>query len=205
MQAVVRAQRPWGLLPDPSSSFWPGAITTTSDSLPPAPAAAAFCSTFCSAVSASPSPTCSLNDATKTHRRIVLKPLCATAGDGSDWRGATMPEMAAAPDETGSERLAAVRNLERALDPAAAEAAELRRRHKEAVELARTGDPETALACLHSLLVNAERLPLCWTRVPPCVARTQHGRACCFPGLQAVQPAGPPVHILQSEAYTTVV
>ncbi len=158
MLAVVRAQQPWGLLPDPSSSFWPTAITGPAGSLSPAPLAAAVRSAPRSAVSARPAPTCPPIDAhycaSRPQRRNALKPLCATAGDGSDARGATMPAAAASKDESRGERLAAVRNLERAVDPAAAEAAELRRRHKEAVELARTGDPEMALACLHSLLVN---------------------------------------------------
>ena len=113
---------------------------------------------FRSAVSAIPSLTGTRREATsctaKNQCRSVLRPLRASAGDSSEGSGATMPATAAAPDETRSERLAAVRNLELALDPEAAAAAELRRRHKEAVELARTGDPEMALACLHSLLVS---------------------------------------------------
>jgi len=160
MPAVVRAQQPWGLLPDPTSSFWPRLTTRSAGYLSPTPLAAAVRSPPRSAASASPSPTCPPIDAANNHRRNILKPLHATAGDGSDARGATMPASAAAPDEARGERLAAVRNLERALDPAAAEAAELRRRHKEAVELARTGDPEMALACLHSLLVTAGHLPV---------------------------------------------
>ena len=158
MQAVNKAQQPWGLLPDPSSSFWPRSASRTAISLSPAPIAAAACSAHRSAVSAIPSLTGTRREATsctaKNQCRSVLRPLRASAGDSSEGSGATMPATAAAPDETRSERLAAVRNLELALDPEAAAAAELRRRHKEAVELARTGDPEMALACLHSLLVS---------------------------------------------------
>ena len=159
MQAVDKAHR-WGLLPDPAFSCWPKSTNRAAGSLSRAPLGAAVCSAPRSAASQRSFPICLPHDAhccaAKHHRRDAPRTLGATAGDGSDAHGATMPaKAAAAPDEARSERMTAVRNLERALDPEAAEAAELRRRHKEAVELARTGDPEMALACLHSLLVGA--------------------------------------------------
>ena len=85
----------------------------------------------------------------------------AMTGDGGNAvQNAVMVSADAAPDEGREGRLQDLRDLERALDPEAAQAAELRRRHREAVEPARRGDPEEALARLQTLLVSCSDHPL---------------------------------------------
>jgi hypothetical protein len=75
-----------------------------------------------------------------------------TTGDGGN--SAVRSAVTVSADEAREGRLKDLRDLEHALDQEAARAAELRRRHREAVEPARRGDPETALACLQTLLVS---------------------------------------------------
>ena len=82
------------------------------------------------------------------------RPSALSDGAGGAALDAVTASTEAAHEDTGEGRLKALRDLERALDPAAAQAAELRRRHEEAVELARRGDAEAALGRLQTLLVS---------------------------------------------------
>ena len=160
MLAVSRSQQPWGLLPDPACSSWcrPG-----SPSPNPAACAAALglrpdIAAFTSPSAGLPSrDTCLRAAPEAARRRVPWRLPSATAGDGSGMRSAVMPVLEEASDEQQRERLQATRDLKWALeDPEAAAASELRRHHREAVDMSRAGDPEMALACLQSLLVRDE-------------------------------------------------